>query len=319
MAERIKIMAPTRSFDMTKLQIQAGADEVYLGLTNDKYVTFSFNGRFQVMNSVSVQVDGYEDLEDIVAECGKNNVKVSFTANAHYIAPALEDEYLEYIKKGIEAGADYLIVSNMGLIKLIRKKGITIPIVAGTFMVIPNAEHIKMLRDLGVQRVVLPHAATLEELKSLTKIDGMEIEVFCFMGGGNNCGRCMLLHSPVISDISAGCRAAYSVEAGREKKEREFFLDAAADCALCSIPGLIEAGVNVLKIVGRESPNPTVNSKIVGLFKRFVDGYYAGETTAQIRQELSETEMLWNVMWTPRFCDNQRCKFQKTMVVKSYI
>jgi len=316
MYTRMKIVAPTKSLEMTQMQINAGTDEVYLGLGNNKYSTYTFNGRFKVMNTFPVQVDSIEELDNIVNACREKNIKVNFAANTHYIATGLEDEYVEYIYKGVNAGVDCLIVSNMGLIKLIRKHGITLPIIAGTYAFIPNMEHLKMLMDMGIKRVILPHALTIDELRAFCTVEGMEIETFCFMGGGNNCGRCMLLHS---DHMGMGCRGGYRVETMKGNKTNNYFLDAAVDCALCSIPALIEAGVDKLRLIGRESPNPTVNSKIVYLFRQFIDGYYEGKSVDQIKQELSASEMMWEMMWVPRFCENIRCKYQTTRITNSYI
>ncbi|HEX3029715.1 MAG TPA: peptidase U32 family protein [Clostridia bacterium] len=290
MFKRMKIAAPTKSLEMTQLQVNVGADEVYLGLSDNKYSTFTFNGRFKEMNTFPVQVNSLEELDSIVDVCRENSMKVSFAANTHYIAPGLEDEYIEYVYKGVSAGVDYLIVSNMGLIKLIRKHGITLPVIAGTYTFIPNVEHLKMLKDMGVKRVILPHALTIDEIRTFCAVEGIEIEILCFMGAGNNCGRCMLLHS---DHMGMCCRGGYRVDTLGESKTNNYFMDAAVDCALCSIPALIEAGVDMIRVVGRESPNPTVNSKIVYLFRQFISGYYEGKSINQIKKELSMSEMMW--------------------------
>jgi len=317
---KMMLLAPTRSLEITKMQIKAGADEVYLGLSNKKYATFSFNGRFKEMDSVSAQVKDEEELKKIVEVCHNNGVKVNYAANVHHIAPELEDEYLEYVKKGVSAGVDYLIISNIGLVKLVRKANIDLPIVMGAFALIPNVEHVRMLRDIGVKRVVLPHAVKLEELRDFCKIDGIEVEVFGFIGGGNNCGRCMLLHSPNKKEIAAGCRAGYTVESSDGKKfEQELFLDAAADCALCNIPDLINIGVDVIKIIGRESAMPSFTSKVVNLFRKAIDGSYEGKDIEDIKEKFSREEEMWNINWKPRFCEKGRCKFKSTKITNSYI
>jgi collagenase-like PrtC family protease len=215
---------------------------------------------------------------------------------------------------------DYLIVSNLGLIRYLRRRGVSLPIVAGVFLLTPNVEQARLLEDLGVQRLVLPQGVTLRDIALFKRRTRLEIEIFGHFGGGNNCGRCMLLHSPTIADIGPGCRAAYDVEGpdGR-RSAREFFLDAAADCCLCSVPPLMRIGVDVLKIVGRESANSFMNSKITELYRRVQDLTLEGLTVKQIKRRFEEEELVWTAMWRPRFCDKQRCRFRATNITRSYI
>lgn len=320
MGRRIKILSPSRNLVMTKKQIEAGADEIYFGVESGDFKVYSFSGRYKSMNGVKVQLSTYKELKQHCDLCHDHDVKCQLAANMHYIPEAMNEDYLEHIDNCVQAGVDQLIVSNMSLIREIRKRGITTPIVAGSFTFIPNSEMVKLLRDMGVFRVVLPHAMSVGEIKKIkNSTPDMELEVFALIGGGNNCGRCLMFHSPVKKDIGPGCRALYEVGYGGESYTGKRFLDAAADCALCSMPELIDAGVDSLKIVGRESRNEAISAKFTEIFYQFREGVYAGLSVAQIKRKLTDNTVFWQMNWVPRFCEESRCKFHRTEVTSSYI
>ncbi|WP_243448575.1 U32 family peptidase [Candidatus Thiosymbion oneisti] len=57
------------------------------------------------------------------------------------------------------------------------------------------------------------------------------------------------------------------------------------------MPELMEAGVDVIKIVGRESNNSFVNSKITEFYKIFQDYALDGMTVAQIKKRFLNEEL----------------------------
>ncbi|MDR1639007.1 MAG: U32 family peptidase [Clostridiales bacterium] len=320
MPSKIKILAPSRNLLMTQKQIEAGADEVYFGVESGDFKVYSFSGRYKSMNGVKVQIASYEELKENLDICHENGVSCQLAANMHYIPEELNGEYLEHIKACVSLGVDQLIVSNISLIAEIRKSGIDTPILAGSFTFMPNSEMVKYLESIGVFRVVLPHAMRLNEIAGIkAACPNVELEIFALIGGGNNCGRCLMFHSPVRKDIGPGCRALYDVNYGGVEYTGKRFLDAAADCALCSMKDLIDAGADALKIVGRESKNEAISAKFTNIFVRFREGVYAGKSTAEIKKDLAADTLFWNMNWLPRFCEDNRCKFHKTEVTESYI
>jgi collagenase-like PrtC family protease len=322
--KRIAIMAPTRGIDMTRYQCDAGANELYLGLDgraiDERFHNFTFNGRYNQINGTPCQIQTVDELKKTVDYAHSRGVKINYTANIHYLDSAMKKEFDQYIDIGLGAGVDFLIVSNLGVIRYLRERRVTLPIVAGVFLLTPNAEQAKMIQDFGVERIVLPQGITLRDIIGFKEKTSLSIEIFGHFGGGNNCGRCMLLHSPTIDDIGPGCRAAYDVTIeGQPPRERQYFLDAAADCSLCSVPALMRIGVDVIKIVGRESPDQFMNSKITELYNRVQDYALEGLAMEEIKNRFQEEELVWTSMWRPRFCDKNRCRFLDTDITRSYI
>lgn len=315
----IKILSPSRNYEITKMQIESGADEIYLGVDVNDFNVYSYGGRFRSMNGTVTQVSGVEELKKISSYCKKKNVILQLTANMHYIPKELEEGYISFVKN-CSPYVDQLIVSNIGLIKKIRRAGIDVPIVAGSFMFIPNSDMIKYLQSLGVVRVVLPHASKIKEIDIIHKrVPEIEIEVFALIGGGNNCGRCMMFHSPIRYDIGPGCRASYDVTYDGQTYQHISFMDAAADCALCSMQELIDVGVKSLKIVGRENKNEVVASLFTEVFYQYRKCLYKGMNKNEIKDYLSENVFGWDMVWKKRFCKDNKCKFNNTNITRSYI
>jgi len=320
MQNKMKLMAPITSLETAKLQIRAGADELYCGLDSPEYNVLAFNGRWRSMDTVSCQVSDVKELGEIVKLAHKHKVTVNYCANMHYLPDHMEKNFMNYIEKGINANVDQIIVANVGVIKLLQSKNITKPIVAGTFMVITNVAQVEFLKSLGVRRVILIQNITLNEIEKIAEIRNIETEVFCHIGGGNLCGRCMLLHSPSNSDLGPGCRAGYTVKTPDCKERKNIrFLDAALDCSICSIPDLIKAKVDVVKIVGRESPNKRGNAKITEYYRKAIDWCYDGKDIMALREMFIEEELLWETMWLPTYCLQNKCRFKENKVLRSYI
>lgn len=52
----IKILAPTRNYEIARMQVEAGADELYMGVDAGDFNVYSYGGRFRRMNGVVTQV-----------------------------------------------------------------------------------------------------------------------------------------------------------------------------------------------------------------------------------------------------------------------
>lgn len=315
----INILAPVRNFETAKLHIDAGADEIYLGVEGGDFNIYSYGGRFKSMNKVTTQVADIEELKRISAYAKKKDVLVQLTMNMHYIPSEFEEGYMEHLRM-CAPYIDQVIISNIGLIRKVVASDIDVTVAAGSFTFIPNSEMIRYLASLGVKRVVLPHATRIEEIAKIhQEFPEMELEIFALIGGGNNCGRCMMFHSPLKCDIGPGCRALYDVTYDGEVYSDYPYMDAAADCSLCSMKELSDAGAYSLKIVGREMKNEIVAAQFTEMFYEYRKCMMEGMSVPEIKKYLSDNVFGWDLVWVQRFCGNAKCKFRETKVTKSYI
>nr|AEH26482.1 peptidase [uncultured Acidobacteria bacterium A3] len=321
MTTAIALNAPVRSIEMLDLQIKAGANEVYVGLPAEPLKVWTFNARARKLDEQPCQVPSLRALRGIVDEAHAAGLTVHFSANVQHLPPSLHAAYRAQVAQALDAGADGLIVANVGLARLLRDAGVTAPMTAGLYMNVGTTRLARYLRDqLAVRRIVLPHAMKLTEVRQFAALDGVTIEVPAHTGGGNTCGRCMMFDSAAVPEFGSGCRSGYDVTTpDGTVLPKHPFLDGATDCSLCSVADLIAAGVTAFKIPGRESPNVKANAKITQLYRKLIDDSLAAKPLATSIREIDRVELMWQMRWVPRFCNAKRCKFEDTPYTQSYV
>lgn len=162
-----EILSPAGSFDSLTAALRAGADAVYLG-------TGSFNARRNAANFTD------NDLMKAAALCHRQGAKLYVTLNT-----LINDDELPRVLDTVElichAGADGVIVQDLGVARLIRQAAPSLHLHASTQMSIHSPAALPLLKDLGFTRVVAAREMSLSELRDFcdaaSKL-GMEVEVF---------------------------------------------------------------------------------------------------------------------------------------------
>lgn len=307
----MKVMSPVYNYESACAQIEAGADEIYLGLVTPSMKNISFTGRAKSANIQSV-----EELQKIVKKSHENNVKVNFTANAPHIGSSLKDLYMDMIYQAIDAGVDMLIIGALEGFLMMKENGIDMPLGAGTFLDTFNIEQIKLLESLGASRIILPYDITMSEIKELCKISNAEIEVFGQFGCSNTNGTCLLIHSfGEKIDLGLPCKAKYNVltQEGIELTQYPF-MAAGLECSICSLKDLIDAGVSTIKLLDRTLPH-TFTSQLTKVYKEIISMLLQGKM-----EEEPVNYVISQIFWWEIFCKNNKCKyFQKSGLNYYYI
>lgn len=310
--KKIKIKAPVNSLKGAKMQIDAGAGELYCGFEYSYLKTLTFSGRgktscFDGKNTLL----SYEDFIKTVDMAHKNQVKVELVANV----PSLTDcnfygnndtrkKYLDYVKMGERAGIDRIIVGDLGNLLFLKEQGIETPITASTFFGCLNRYSISMLKDIGIEKVVLPHHLSLDEIKHIVDSTNIEVEVFGHFGCSFLEGTCGLLH--INNDvITTGipCRAKFKVE---KSKDNINILDMNEDCSLCQLQELMNIGVDSVKTIGRDL-DAAYMANITAVYSLAIDMLMDG-LSKQSMLELLKEEIDFSI-WQEAFCDQNRCKY----------
>jgi len=307
----LKILAPVSSLKGAELQIKAGADEIYVGLEEPKiFRNLSFSGGGKGNN-----VTSYKEFKKIIKLSHENGVLVNYAANIPLMVTSLEEYFLEYVEKGVEAEVDTLILGDIGSILLIKDNNIDIPIVASVFNNIFNLEHVKLLKDLKVSRIVFPHKLTLEEMREITSsINGIKFEVFGHFGCSNIIGKCQLLHYWGESvNFGLICRGKYAINVNSTSYINVPILDAGTDCTICSLTDLAEIGIDIIKIVGRDK-NPYFTSTITRIYRNMIDQLNENTSSGLFKNNILEKEPWWGY-----WCNDNRCKYRENEVIRSYI
>lgn len=288
----VELLAPAGTPDALRAAIAAGADAVYVGLG-------AFNAR---------AANGGFSLAELSSACvlaHAHGARVYVTLNVYVRDDELGDA-VALAGSALAAGADALIVADMGLITRIRAA-------------LPDAElHLSTqagaqctaavdfaARELGVERVTCARELSVAELAELCAT-GVEIEAFCHgaicicYSGACSYSALMRGRSANRGDCTQPCRLAYELqdgsgavlaggawERGRAAEEQAMRPD--GDRLLCPrdylgirhIAEMLEAGVSAFKIEGRmKSPDYVYN--VVRCYREALDAALAGRPLGDI-------------------------------------
>ena len=267
----VELLSPAGNFEKLVSAVRFGCDAVYLSGENFSLRAKSSNFRD-------------DELENALKYLHKNGKKGYVTVNIYARNYDFEHlpAYLEYLE-GIHA--DGIIISDLGVLKLIRDMGIKTPVHISTQANTTNYMSVKFFEDLGVKRVILARELSEKEVEFIVKNTSMDIEVFVH---GAMCishsGRCVLSNYMTGRDSNRGecthpCRwNYYLVEETRpgeylkiEEDERGSYIYNSKDlCLIDYLKNIIDMGVKSLKIEGRMKSSMYV-SVVTGVYRKAID------------------------------------------------
>ncbi|HMN61478.1 MAG TPA: U32 family peptidase, partial [Anaerolinea sp.] len=257
---QVELLSPARDLETGVAAINCGADAVYLGAAR-------FGAREAAGNPLG-------DIEALAAYAHRYWAKVYVTVNTllydHELAEAERLVWQVY-----QAGADALIVQDMGLLELNLPP---LPLFASTQAHNHTPERIAFLEKVGFQRAILARELTLEQIRAIRAQTGIELETFIH---GALCvgysGQCYLSYaiggrSGHRGQCAQPCRRSYSLlGAHDEVVVRDRYLLSLRDLNLSAeIPALLDAGVRSFKIEGRLKDKAYVMN-VVAHYRRLLD------------------------------------------------
>lgn len=209
---------------------------------------------------------GPEDMEKAIRLCHGAGAKAYVTVNTlpHEGQLGLLPEFLEQLS---DAGADALIIADLGVMALAGRYAPKLPVHVSTQFGVVNSEAAKLLYDLGAKRVVLARELRLEEIARLRSNAPKELELEAFVHGAmcvSFSGRCLMSNYMTGRDANGGacaqpCRWKYHLV--EEKRPGEYFeisedggthiLNSNDMCMIEHLDRLRDAGVSSFKIEGR--------------------------------------------------------------------
>jgi putative protease len=256
----LELLAPAKNADFGIEAITHGADAVYIGGP-------AFGARANAGNSIA-------DIERLAAHAHRYHAKVFVTLNT-----ILRDDELDEARRlawqFYEAGADALIVQDMGLLQLDLPP---IQLHASTQTDIRTLEKARFLQDVGFSQIVLARELTLAEIAKIA--EGLKVGAapLCVPGNplrgqataatleffvhGALCvaysGQCYISHahtgrSANRGECSQACRLPYTLEdeAGRIVAHDKHLLSMKDNDQSANLQALVEAGIRSFKIEGR--------------------------------------------------------------------
>lgn len=263
--EKPELLSPAGSAESVYAAVNNGCDAVYLGGKN-------FGAR-QFADNFSD-----EELKNIIDYCHLRDVKVYITVNTLYKEKELEP-LMAFINTIYEAGADAVIVQDLGAAELIKKYYPSLKLHASTQLTASCAEDVKFLEKFGFSKIVLSRELSLDEIKKIKNETDAEIEVFihgalcvCYSGqcimssmlGGRsgNRGRCAQI-----------CRLPFSMQNGYTKTAEGHLLSPKDIETLNILPQLIEAGIDSFKIEGRMK-GAEYAAGTTAIYRKYIDLYF---------------------------------------------
>ena len=248
-----ELLAPAGSREALEAAIEGGADAVYFG-------GLGFNARKNAQNF------GVEEMRDAISLAHTYGVRVYVTQNTLVYDREL-DAYLSAAASALAAGADALIVADMGGAAALRQRFPEAELHASTQMSGHSVEAAKRLHALGFSRMVCARELSFADLKILAEQSPIEIEMFVH-GALCVCHSGQCLFSSVVGGRSGNrgecaqpCRLPYSGEYPLSLK----------DLALAEhITELIDLGVSSLKIEGRMK-SPEYVRDVTRIYRRLLD------------------------------------------------
>jgi putative protease len=276
-----ELLAPAGDIDALYAAFDAGADAVYVGLTD-------FNARMRAKNFT------VKTLSYLVPYAHARGKKVYVTLNI-LIKQAELAKCISILHQLDQIGVDAIIVQDLGVVDIGKRAFPRLKLHASTQMSIHNSLGAQAAQSLGLQRAVLARELTLREMAAIRQKNGIELEVFvhgalcyCFSGmclassflGGSsgNRGRCTQV-----------CRRPFETREGRKGQ----FFSPSDFCALPRVGKLMDIGVSSVKIEGRMKNEQYVFSVVSAYRKAIDDPGSAADATAGAESDLERKKGLF--------------------------
>lgn len=274
---------PAGNLEKLEYAVRYGADAVYLGV-----VDFSLRA---MRKGELITMENLKQAIDLAHSLG---AKAYLTLNifAFNNDIALLESVMDRIK---ESNPDAIILSDMGVFRIVRKYMPETPVHVSTQTNTLNYEAVKFWQDLGATRSILARELPIKDVAEIKKrVPDMELEVFVH---GSQCvsfsGRCLLSDYMTNGERKANhgncaqpCRWSYKLlEETRpgqyyeiEQNERGTHILSPKDlCLVEYLPDLIDAGVDSLKIEGRTKSLYYV-SAVTKAYRNAIDEVMSGKT-----------------------------------------
>ena len=251
-----ELLAPAGSYDSMRAAVNAGADAIYIGGPK-------FGARAYAENPDN------QGLIKALDYCHFNNRKLYLTVNTLMKEDELFGELYNYIRPLYEDGLDAVIVQDYGAISFIRENFPGLPIHASTQMAVSGYYGARLLKEMGVCRVVLPRELSVGEIISITERGGLETEVFIH-GALCYClsGQCLM--SSLIGGRSGN--RGRCAQVCRLPFPQEHLLNLKDLNTLSILPNIIDTGVSSLKIEGRMK-SPRYTAGVTSVYRKYIDLY----------------------------------------------
>ena len=262
---RTELLAPAGDWDSLRAAVANGADAIYFGLPR-------YNARQRASNFT------LDELDRVIDHLHNRNVRGYVAMNTLLFSDELE-EAADYVARIAAAGADAIIVQDLGLAALVARMAPSLPIHASTQMTLTDGRGIEAAGALlesgtggqaasgtqtGISRVILAREVSLDHIAAIRRETDVELEVFvhgamCISVSGQcQASQVLFGRSGNRGQCAQVCRLPYDLLVSGEPayppddpQRRRFPLSPRDLAAYDRVARLVELGVAGLKIEGR--------------------------------------------------------------------
>lgn len=271
-----EILAPAGTLEMAYAVIDAGADAIYAGPKGWS--------RRPMEHEVTDK-----EIESMISYANKFKCKVKIVLNT-YPAPFEMNIFKNRIKTFYKMGASGYIVTDLGMVKLVRElcpdTEIHVSIGAG----VTNALEVKMYEDAGANIIVLPFRWDSAEFMQIQKLTNIKLEAFLYntIKTGKICpGNCIMSSFFQYRDwfeeegktneqgsANRGSKECYRIcqvpwEINDDKNSAKGILKQDTNLIQEQLTDFVKLGVDVYKISGRERPLEMI-CKVIKFYKKAI-------------------------------------------------
>ncbi len=287
-----ELLAPAGGAEQLKAAVQNGADAVYMGGP-------LFNARIKAENFTE------KNMKEAVDYAHERGVRVYVTVNT-----LLKDDELlkgfSYINFLYEAGADGVILQDMGLARLVRRYLPSMAMHLSTQATVYNWRGAVAAASMGFSRIVPARELTLHEIKGIVEKchgiggEGEDCQVEVFVHGAMcmcYSGQCQMSRALGGSGGRSGnrglcaqpCRLPYEDKKGK----KGYFLSPGDMCLLGHLRGLCEAGVDSLKIEGRMK-SPQYVAVVTSIYRKYLDMWGEGRSLEPQEDDMKRLRQIFS-------------------------
>ena len=299
-----ELLAPAGNLENLKMAIIYGADAVYLGGLN-------YGLRARAKNFT------LEQLEEGIKFAHERGKRVYITVNI--VAHNEDLEGLpEYVSTLQELNVDAVIVSDPGILKIIKETSPKMEIHLSTQANTTNYAAVKFWYEQGVRRIILARELSLKEIRDIIEKSPSNMKLETFVHGAmciSYSGRCLLSNYLIKRDANRGdcahsCRWKYylmeEIRPGEylpvyEDEKGTYIFNSKDLCMIEHIPLLIEASISAFKIEGRMKGSYYV-AAVVKAYRKQIDEYFLNPASYIFdKKYLDEVKKVSNRKYTTGF------------------
>ena len=271
-----ELLSPVGDLERLDSALCFGADAVYLGAG-------SYGMR------AAVQKFDFDDLKNAAEKVHSFGKKIYLTCNTLPTNDEIE-ALPEFIRNVSKCNIDAFIVSDVGVLSIIKNIMPEAEIHISTQAGIVNFASANAFYDMGASRVVLAREMHLDDIKKLRDKTNPKLEIEAFVHGAmcmSFSGRCTISNYLTHRDANRGecsqpCRWQYYLM--EEKRQGEYFpvyeepegtyiLNSKDLCMIEHLDKLCDAGISSFKIEGRAKSSYYVGI-VTNAYRQVLDYYF---------------------------------------------